>query len=177
MELKVCVGHSTPTPATTSLELQRLHARRATPGLILFGQDFTSSERNSPLPASRMPGCALMAFVSISRTLDSVVPLENRSRYRMTAIFGDLQHKLDLYTRYQAYGPAVEAFFTNQHQACFLREHFPSLVPPPAQPGQPPSDHTLGTVFEFHYHSDLDFRFTYLRLLPDLPSGLVFTRV
>jgi len=82
---------------------------------------------------------------------------------QFTAILGDLSHKTDLYLEFKTFGPVVEFYFTNRHQANWLRKHHPELVPPPEQPGQEPSEHTLGTAFEFYYYSDLAFRLQYLR--------------
>jgi hypothetical protein len=81
------------------------------------------------------------------------------------AVLGDLDHKRDVYLAVGTYGPAAERYFTNRHQASYLRRYRPDLVPPPAQPGQPPSDHTLGTVFESTYFTDPLFRSEYLRRL------------
>lgn len=97
----------------------------------------------------------------LTRTLCSIIPPSDRHTYQFTAILGDLLHKQDCYLLYGDYGKSIEDFFTNEHQAKFLRSYFPKLVPEPAQPGQEPSDHTLGTVFEFHYFSDLHFRLIY----------------
>lgn len=91
------------------------------------------------------------------------MPLTIDSKIQFTAILGDLQHKTDVYISLQDFGPDVERFFANHSQAEFLRDHFPELVPD--QPGSPPSDHHLGTIFEFHYYFDLAFRFRYLQLL------------
>jgi len=102
---------------------------------------------------------------NFSRTLSALLPPHSTSSYQFAAILGDLQHKLDVYLTVGTYGPIAEAYFPNSAQATWLRTHYPELVPPPAQPGQPPSDHTLGTVFEFHYYSDLPFRVNYLTWL------------
>jgi hypothetical protein len=105
----------------------------------------------------------------VSRTLDAILPQESRHDYKFSAILGDLQHKLDVYFICGDFGRIPEQFFSNEHQADYLRTHRPDLVPPSVVPDQPPSVHTLGTVFEFHYYSDLRFRFDYkqfiLRLL------------
>lgn len=110
----------------------------------------------------------------LSRTLRAIVPEADRRSYQFSSILGDLQHKQDVYLSFLDYGKVPEAYLTNEHQAYFLTSRFPELVPPPASPGQPPSDHTLGTVFEFHYYSNLSFRLAYLRFVyarePPLPS-------
>jgi len=98
----------------------------------------------------------------LTRTLCAIIPQPERRTYQFAAILGDLLHKQDCYLAFGDYGSVVEPYFTNESQAAWLRTNFSSLVPPPAQPGQDPSDHTLGTVFEFHYFSDLHFRVTYL---------------
>jgi hypothetical protein len=98
----------------------------------------------------------------LSRTLCAIIPQPERRAYQFAAILGDLLHKQDCYLAFGDYGAVIEPYFTNENQASWLRANFPLLVPPPAQPGQEPSDHSLGTVFEFHYFSDLHFRLTYL---------------
>jgi len=75
----------------------------------------------------------------------------------LTAILGDLAHKSDLYLRFGTYGPTVECYFTNLHQAQFLRQHYPEAI---THPGS--SVHTLGTLFEYHYYSNLTFKLSYL---------------
>lgn len=91
---------------------------------------------------------------------------------QLTSILGDLKHKEDVYLELQDFGPHIEAYFSNESQAQFLRRHYPELVPPPASPGQPPSDHTLGTIFEFHYYTELSFRLFYLNILKSRPAWL-----
>jgi hypothetical protein len=98
----------------------------------------------------------------LTRTLCALIPQPERRTYQFAAILGDLLHKQDCYLAFGDYGVNVESYFTNESQAAWLRSNFPSLVPPSSQPDQPPSDHTLGTVFEFHYFSDLHFRLSYI---------------
>jgi hypothetical protein len=102
-----------------------------------------------------------MVVYILSRTLDAVIPDNQRHSYKFSAILGDLQHKIDVYLLCSNFGSVPESFFSNSSQAHYLRTHCAHLVPPPEQPGQVPSDHTLGTVFEFHYYSDLRFRLDY----------------
>lgn len=94
----------------------------------------------------------------------------NSESIQFTAILGDLLHKQDVYVTKQNFGPEIDRFFSNHHQANYLRAFRPDLIPPPASPNQPPNDHTLGTVFEFHYYSDLNFRFTYIQRLRQSPD-------
>jgi len=98
----------------------------------------------------------------LSRTLESHIQPLDRHSYQFAAILGDLEHKRDVYLAVHDFGQVPEQYFTNSHQARWLRSFRSDLVPPPASPGQPPSDHTLGTVFEFHYYSDISFRLLYL---------------
>jgi hypothetical protein len=102
-----------------------------------------------------------------TQTLCSIIPQPERRTYQFTAVLGDLLHKQDCYILYQDYGPQVELYFSNENQAYYLRKFFSKLVPEPAQPGQVPSDHTLGTIFEFHYFCDLHFRLAYQRWFID----------
>jgi hypothetical protein len=81
--------------------------------------------------------------------------------YQFAAILGDLDHKKDVYLLVGTFGPRAEAFFTNQAQADFLRSHFKELVPPNNPNGTPPSDHTVGTAFEFYYATRQSFRVHY----------------
>jgi hypothetical protein len=104
-------------------------------------------------------------MVLLAQQFKSVADRETQ----FTAIFGDLKHKEDVYTTLQDFGPRVEPLFSNESQAKFLKLCYPELVPPPSSPGQPPSSHTLGTIFEFHYYRDVDFRFTYLNTLRAKP--------
>jgi hypothetical protein len=102
----------------------------------------------------------------LSRTLCSIIAPADQRSYQYTAVLGDLLHKTDVYVHFGDYGPVPEPYFTNFHQATYLRNNYPELVPPPASPGQLPSDHTLGTIFEFHYYISPAFRSRYLAHLP-----------
>lgn len=95
----------------------------------------------------------------------SIIPSSERHLYQFSAILGDLLHKQDVYLLFGDFGSGPEAYFSNHSQASFLRTHFPELVPPPGSPDQPPSDHTLGTVFEYHYYTHLGFKLHYLAWL------------
>jgi hypothetical protein len=101
----------------------------------------------------------------ISGTLDNLIPFAERRTYKFTAILGDLQHKQDVYLTCLNYGPKTEHYFTNEHQATWLREKYPGLVPEPAQPGQTPSEHSVATVFEYNYYTNLKFKLCYLHWL------------
>lgn len=76
------------------------------------------------------------------------------------AILGDLQHKTDVYILIGDFGPVAEQFFSNSHQADYIRQQRPDLLP--ENPSQPPSDHQIGTIFEFYYFVDPYFRSVYL---------------
>jgi hypothetical protein len=76
------------------------------------------------------------------------------------AFLGNLRHKRELVLLFKAIVPA-QPYFTNAHQAAYLRAHYPELVPDP-QNGVPPSDHAVATVFEYNYEFSLEFRLNYL---------------
>lgn len=86
------------------------------------------------------------------------------------AVLGDLRHKEDLYLHFGDFGPVPEAYFTNKSQAKYLRSFAKHLVPRPDPSGHPPSDHNLGSIFEVHYYSDLNFRLAYLSNLASFPG-------
>lgn len=87
---------------------------------------------------------------------------EDRRLFQLTALLGDLRHKTEVYRLYQEFGPDIERFLTNEHQADYLRRYCPELVPTPDQPGQTPSVHLLGTIFEYHFEVSASFRLFYL---------------
>nr|QYF50158.1 MAG: hypothetical protein [Guangxi alphaflexi-like virus] len=79
------------------------------------------------------------------------------AKRQFSAILGDLEHKLDVYDLFKTFGPSVDHFFSNASQAKYLQIQKPELIPRPGL-----SDHTLGTIFEDHYHSDIVFRSQYI---------------
>jgi len=81
---------------------------------------------------------------------------------QFAAILGDLEHKKDVYVALRDFGPQVDRLFSNASQAAYLRRYRPDLIPPPAPNGTLPNDHALGTVFEFHYYTDIRFRLDYV---------------
>jgi len=85
--------------------------------------------------------------------------------FRFGAIIGDLDHKKDVYLLLGGFSTDVTTHFSSASRARYLREHRPDLVPDPAQPGQPPSDSRLGTIFEHQYYVDVGFRVNYLSWL------------
>lgn len=126
------------------------------------------SERNSPtvewkphlivhLTAAQMP--------ELTQTLRTIIPLEDRASYQLSAICGNLKHRIDVHELLQNFGPQVDQYTTNQAHASYLRRRHPELVPPEASPGQPPSERTLSVVFCFHYYIDFSFRVEYLAQL------------
>jgi hypothetical protein len=81
---------------------------------------------------------------------------------QFSAILGDLQQKQDLYVRTQSFEVSTTCHFSNCNQAGYLLVNHPHLIPS----GNPWSNHSLGTFFEFHYYSNLTFRFSYLTDFP-----------
>lgn len=90
--------------------------------------------------------------------------------FQFEALLGDLQQRQDVHIQLQDFGSHVTVFFENRAQAAYLRRKRPDLVPAPENPGQRPSDHRLGTIFEQAYYSSLSFRFDYLSTLSLSPS-------
>lgn len=87
---------------------------------------------------------------------------------QLHALCGDNQQKLDTYRFLADFGPGIDRLFSRKFQSWYLLKYHPELVPPPQQPGQPPSEHTLSTVFEFYYYRSVTFSSEYMRLLPEL---------
>jgi hypothetical protein len=88
---------------------------------------------------------------------------------QFAAILGDLEHKKDVYLSRREFGtPAVDTLLTNRHQATYIRQYYPELVPDKDPSGNPPSTHTLGTIFEYKYYTDVQFKLIYLQRLPNL---------
>lgn len=90
--------------------------------------------------------------------------------FQFEALLGDLLQRQDVHIQLQDFGAHVTVFFENRAQAAYLRRKRPDLVPPPENPGQIPSDHRLGTIFEQLYFSSLAFRFSYLSTLASCPN-------
>jgi hypothetical protein len=88
---------------------------------------------------------------------------------KITAFLGDLLHKKGVVEHFQQLDAVVSTYFSNSHQAWYILTARPDLVPPP-ESGNPPSIHTLGTIFEYHYETEVNFRFQYMNWLPDTPK-------
>lgn len=84
---------------------------------------------------------------------------------KVTAFLGDLSQKKHVVEHFQQIGELVNSYFSNSHQAWYLQTYHPELVPDPSF-GQRPSIHTQGTIFEHNFVTDTQFRFEYLRWLP-----------
>jgi len=82
---------------------------------------------------------------------------------QFTALLGDLQHRSDVHIHYQDFGPRYVDFFSNLAQAKYVIHNHPELVCDIHW-----STHSLGTVFEYYYYTDLSFRLKYLANLPDV---------
>jgi len=90
---------------------------------------------------------------------------------QFTAILGDLQHKSDLYVRYQDYSVRVSCRFANCEQAGYITDTHPEMIPPGHW-----SIHSLGTFFEYYYYSNLTFRFEYMSAPPECGSHMCLKR-
>jgi len=84
---------------------------------------------------------------------------------QLGAFFGDLDHKREVINKYQKLGNETQSFFDNRHQAWYVKKFFPEYIVK-APNSQAPSDKTVGTIFEYHFHTAVAFRFAYLRWLP-----------
>lgn len=81
------------------------------------------------------------------------------------AVIGDLLHKQDVYLNFgRVDSLVVQRFLTNKAQADWLKDNLPQFVPPNNPSGDPPSDHTVATIFEVKYN-DPSFRVLYVRWL------------
>jgi hypothetical protein len=86
---------------------------------------------------------------------------------QLHALCGDLQQRLDTHRFLADFGTGIDRLFSRTFQAWYLRKYHPELVPPPQQPGVPPSEKTLSTVFEFYYYRSILFSSEYTQLLPE----------
>lgn len=111
--------------------------------------------RSSPVLAQR-PKASNNPFSRINIT----------SEKQLGAFFGDLEHKREVTSKYQKVGNEVQSFFENRHQAWYVRKFFPELIVQVPN-SQQPSDKTVGTIFEYFFHTSIGFRFAYLRWLPN----------
>jgi hypothetical protein len=75
---------------------------------------------------------------------------------QLTALLGDLSHKIFVYESTQSFNSSVTCLFANSFQAFYLLE-FESWLVPDSQV----SNHTLGTLFEFQYQVNTSFRYWY----------------
>jgi hypothetical protein len=100
--------------------------------------------------------------------------LGNLSKHevQLTALCGDLQQRLDTHRILADFSPRIARLFSNAWQKWYLVKYHPDLVPAPNQPGQPPSDHSFGTTFEFHYYRSVTFSALYIGRLPELLAQL-----
>lgn len=85
--------------------------------------------------------------------------------YNLTAHLGDSRHRHDVVSLFDSVAKSL-LYFTNEHQAEYLRTRYPALIPPP-QNGNPPSNHTLGTIFEYNYEKYIEFRCRYIVWISD----------
>jgi len=103
---------------------------------------------------SRHPASAVETSQSVA------APLVRSSNF--DAIRGDLLHRQELLTLFGAQTARYDFLVQNKVQADYLRQFEQSLIPPNNPSGDPPSDHTLGTVFEDNYFNSIVFRVNYL---------------
>lgn len=92
------------------------------------------------------------------------------SDLQIQAFLGDLRHKRDVVTFLDDI-PSALPYFTNNHQANYLRDKYPELLPPP-QNGQAPSVHAVATVFEYTYENRVEFRAAYITWLVANRGGI-----
>lgn len=92
------------------------------------------------------------------------------SDYQIKAFLGDLRRKRDVITLLDDI-PSALPYFTSSHQANYLRDQYPGLLPPP-QNGRAPSVHAIATVFRFTYEDHVDFRAAYITWLVGNRGGI-----
>lgn len=84
---------------------------------------------------------------------------------QLAAFFGDLDHKREVVNKYKVLGADVASFFDGKHMAWYVKRFAPDLID--YTDGMPePSVKTIATIFEYHFHVTVGFRFGYLRWLP-----------
>jgi len=76
---------------------------------------------------------------------------------QFTAYLGDLKFKHDTAVALQNCSDKLALFTTNSFQARWIEIHRLDSVPLPVG-GNQPSDHTKGTIFEYYYETDPQFR-------------------
>jgi len=92
------------------------------------------------------------------------------SDLQIKAFLGDLRHKRDVVLLLDDI-PSSLPYFTNSHQANYIRDKHPGLLPPP-QNGHAPSNHAIATVFEYTYADHVDFRASYITWLVGNRGGI-----
>lgn len=92
----------------------------------------------------------LISFPSVP---DSDLPVFATSdpEVQFGAVLGDAKHKQDVIIAFGSFGPEVNPYLSNAHQARWLKAVYPKLVPPKNPNGTPPNDHTVATAFEYYY--------------------------
>jgi len=99
----------------------------------------------------------------LSSLLDPVrVSSKGDLELRLSAFDGDLRHKVDLRSMgFQPSDSDYQLLVMNSSQSVYLQKFHPDLVPKSGN-GTPISDHSIATVFEHHYFTDIVFRSKYI---------------
>lgn len=84
---------------------------------------------------------------------------------QLAAFFGDLDHKREIINKYKRFGLPVSSFFDGKHMAWYVLSKFPELID--VQGPVRPSVKTVATIFEYHFHTSVFFRFAYMSWLPN----------
>lgn len=86
---------------------------------------------------------------------------------RFESVLGDLEHKKDVIVHFARWDTDfLNDYISNTAQANWLKDNRIDLVPPADPAGNLPSDHQLGTIFEYNYFISVVFRHHYLLTLP-----------
>jgi len=85
---------------------------------------------------------------------------------RFLAIYGDIEHKLDIYKIKGTFGPEAELLFTSKAQAEYLTIFEPDLLPEGGR-----SVGRLSSIFQKYYHIDPQFVHRYIQRVRRFTGG------
>jgi hypothetical protein len=130
-------------------------------GEFSSSNDYTAHRKTGGRRCADAPVFRNSAIGSGSAFADNVLSADKQ----VSAFFGDLDHKREVINKYQQLGMATSSFFDGKHMAWFVLRKFPELVD--VDGPVKPSVRTLATIFEYHFHVSVAFRFAYMRWLPN----------
>jgi len=124
-------------------------------------ESWTTAEVESILDIDKQIRLIVRASTFDRREESGTLAIDKRQQV-LTAILGDLLHKVDIYVQTGTYGIQIDqGFLSNEAQAYWLLTYRKDLVPPKEPNGTLPSVHRIATAFESHYYSDVSLRVQY----------------